>query len=448
MSSKRVRFALLLRQLRGVVLCAPVLAVAMPVQEGSSQVGEATMVIGAASLIGSDGVVRALEAWQRRACRRSHRDPGRWSCPPALCWRRACQRAPFQPPADRGLHLRPPAATADCHQVPPRGRRGALHHGCLGRGGARALPSQHTHGRHRRQGHRLIVRSTPDATLASVYSGAIVLAPMSASCSVTVGPASTAAKLLSDSMRGQMLALNLQQPAPRLVPATEQLAQNAQGHGREAIAKAGLRRACAERCDGWQGRGCRGPWCQSSSARPMAGLVAVANPRTRSEGAGLGRYWGWTQALDGDDFSRAFEQALLQGRESLGGNGAYGLLRQSSAGGFVPTEPAVNFRLASSAATVLRDEGRARGRPGWSGQPLGRLCACHLCHPAQRDRPRHGTGHRQRAQGNITSSGAMQMTSGNAYMLGGFNTTGSGAAYLFNKSVPAGLLQGVTLWGR
>lgn len=447
MFSNRVRFPLLLRQLRGLVLCAPVLAVAMSVQEGASQVGEATMVIGAASLVGSDGVLRALERGsvvhvgdriETQAGGHVHLrfvDGARVSVRPSSRLLIEDYTYARQQPQQTAIKFR-------LEEGVVRSITGAW--GEAARERFRLNTPMAAIGV---KGTDFIVRSTPDATLASVYSGAIVLAPMSAGCSVTVGPCLNGSeKLLSDSMRGQMLALNLQQPAPRLVPATEQLAQNAQGHGREAIAKpVSVERAqndaTVDKAVVAEARG-----ANLLSAADVAGLVAVANPPQVKELV-WGRY-SWTQALDGDDFSRAFEQALLQGRESLGGNGAYSLLRQSAAGGFMPTEPAVNFRLASSAATVLRDEGRTREAALVEAGSLY-VDFARATYATQLNVIGPVMGRDiVKAQGNITSSGAMQMTNGNAYMLGGFNTTGSEAAYLFSKSVPAGLLQGITLWGR
>ena len=41
-----------------------------------------------------------------------------------------------------------------------------------------------------------------------------------------------------------------------------------------------------------------------------------------------------------------------------------------------------------------------------------------------------------------------QSYSGNTYLFGGFNSNGKEAGYLFQKSVPNGVLMGTTLWGR
>lgn len=58
------------------------------------------------------------------------------------------------------------------------------------------------------RGTDFTVRSDPERTTATVYTGAIVFAPLSNGCAQTVGPCQTsAATLLSGDMRGQMLEL-------------------------------------------------------------------------------------------------------------------------------------------------------------------------------------------------------------------------------------------------
>jgi hypothetical protein len=52
------------------------------------------------------------------------------------------------------------------------------------------------------------------------------------------------------------------------------------------------------------------------------------------------------------------------------------------------------------------------------------------------------------SSGAITSNGIMRVDAGNTYLFGGFNSNGKEAGYLFQKSVPNGVLMGTTLWGR
>lgn len=444
MCSARVRFPLVLRQLRGLAFCMPLLAAALPAQEGLNKVGEATMVIGTARLVGADGVARPLERGgvvhvgdriETQAGGHVHLrfiDGGRVSVRPSSRLLIEDYTHTQQQPQLSAIKFR-------LEEGVVRSITGAW--GEAARERFRLNTPMAAIGV---KGTDFIVRSTPEATLASVYAGAIVLAPLSAACSATVGPCINGSEqLLSDSMRGQMLALSVQQPVPRLVPATERLAQAAQSQGRETVAKT----AAVERpqVDAALDKAVVGE-TRGAQLLTSPGVASLAAHPPQVKDLVWGRY-SWTKPLDGDDFSLAFEQALLQGRESLGGNGAYSLLRQSGSG-FVPTEPALSFRLASSAATVLRDEGRtleaARVEAGSLYVDFARSTYATQLNVTG---PVLGQDI-VKAQGNITPSGAMQMTQGNAYMLGGFNHTGSEAAYLFSKTVPAGLLQGITLWGR
>lgn len=71
------------------------------------------------------------------------------------------------------------------------------------------------------RGTDFTVRSDTERTTATVYTGAIVLAPLSNGCAQTVGPCQTSsATLLSGDMRGQMLELASRDHAPLLVANT------------------------------------------------------------------------------------------------------------------------------------------------------------------------------------------------------------------------------------
>jgi hypothetical protein len=71
------------------------------------------------------------------------------------------------------------------------------------------------------RGTDFTVRSDTERTTATVYTGAIVLAPLANGCAQTVGPCQTSsATLLSGDMRGQMLELASRENAPLLVANT------------------------------------------------------------------------------------------------------------------------------------------------------------------------------------------------------------------------------------
>lgn len=76
------------------------------------------------------------------------------------------------------------------------------------------------------RGTDFTVRSDPERTTATVYTGAIVFAPLSNGCAQTVGPCQTStATLLSGDMRGQMLELASRDNAAPLLVANTALAR-------------------------------------------------------------------------------------------------------------------------------------------------------------------------------------------------------------------------------
>ncbi|NDH54506.1 MAG: hypothetical protein EBY24_21610, partial [Betaproteobacteria bacterium] len=79
------------------------------------------------------------------------------------------------------------------------------------------------------KGTDFVVKSDANNTLASVYTGAIMLTPLSPACSASLGPCLNGSeRLLSEDMKGQMLSLDRLQASPQLVPAIDLLAQRAQ----------------------------------------------------------------------------------------------------------------------------------------------------------------------------------------------------------------------------
>lgn len=299
------------------------------------------------------------------------------------------------------------------------------------------------------KGTDFIVQATPERTAATVFTGAITVAPLQGACANALGACQTGVeKILSEDMKGQMVELARLQAAPHLVPMAHLAAVPA------------LQTAAASPA-------APGPKVQSGDA---AALVAAADKPLLNEtrvvsvvhtlgvevGPAQPLVWArypWAHQLAGDQFSQRFEDAMLQSYDRLGGNGSYALLRHlgdGAAGGTlnVPGAGVATFQLTSAAATVVRDEGRlfepARIGAGTLSIDFGR---------AVFDTQLQITGpwlvaDTIHAAGRITSAGLMQATSGNANLQGGISAHGREAGYAFQKNVPAGVLQGVTLWGR
>lgn len=300
------------------------------------------------------------------------------------------------------------------------------------------------------KGTDFVVRSSGETTAASVFTGAIVVAPLAGACAATVGPcADGSEKLLSADMKGQMLELRRDQPTPRLVPAVDLL----------ALARANAADLRAERAE------------RPMSADPARSDVPAADKPVVSErlasetlalASALARgtpeqalYWvrnPWAAALTGDDFARRFNDALVQGTRTVATDGAFSL-RRPEATAFAPQDASANFRLTGGAAGVFRT------RPyDVSGNEVeavqidkGTLSVdfarSTFATEITATGPRMGTAQVQ-ASGGIDASGAMRSSAGNASMVGGFNGDGHKAGLAFRRDVSGGVLQGVTLWGR
>ena len=84
------------------------------------------------------------------------------------------------------------------------------------------------------KGTDFVVSANANTTLASVYAGAIVIAPLLGDCQATLGPCVTGAeRLLTQDMKGQMVSLVGQQGTPQLV-ASADLVGRAQRSARQS----------------------------------------------------------------------------------------------------------------------------------------------------------------------------------------------------------------------
>ena len=140
---------------------------------------------------------------------------------------------------------------------------------------------------------------------------------------------------------------------------------------------------------------------------------------------------------------------MLESHEKLGSNGAYVLLRQTvedSAPAFAPVGGVAKFQLASAAAHVVR------GAQFEAIQVDSAVLNVNFNNATfdtrlQASGPQLGV-ESVHAAGKISANGGMQPQSSNVHFQGGFSATGQEAGYFFQKSVPNGVLQGITLWGR
>lgn len=293
------------------------------------------------------------------------------------------------------------------------------------------------------KGTDFLVKATPDITSASVFTGAISVAPLLGACGAGLGPCQDG-RLLSEDMKGQMVELGRLQTAPRLVPSVD-------------LAVASLPQQAvtlAER----QPQNVGTAVLLAATDKPLteAQVAAAVNtikppeppaPKTLS----WGRYT-WGQTLSGDSFSVEIDTAMLQATERLASNGSYALLRPLEDGKHVVYSPGsgtAQFRLETASASVFRN-GLATTveHVSVTAASLGvNFDNSTFSTRLDVQGPQLGADVIQ-ASGTISSTGLMRSVGGSSIVQGGLSADGREAGYLFQKGVPSGSLQGITVWGR
>lgn len=295
------------------------------------------------------------------------------------------------------------------------------------------------------KGTDFIVKATSDSTAATVFTGAISVAPLQGTCGAGLGPCQ-GGRLLSEEMKGQMLQLARLQTVPSLVPATDLVVASLP---QQMVAS-------ADRTDHKTSGTDSGVLLASadkallSEARVAATAAASQEIQPQPHGSTLG--WGrypWAQILSGDDFSQQIDNAMLQSHERLAGNGSYALFRKLEDGRpsiYAPGTGVAQFKLAAASASVMR--GKEKESVSINAAELGvNFDKSSFTTRLEVQGAQLGSDVVQ-AAGNITRAGLLQATSGNSTLQGGLSADGREAGYLFQKNVPTGVLQGVTLWGR
>lgn len=331
------------------------------------------------------------------------------------------------------------------------------------------------------KGTDFVVRSLPTGTAATVFAGAIVVSPLTDKCVGTLGPCLNGSeKTLSESMKGQMLELQRPDTAPQLVPAVDlQAAAKALYQSQLRMLAAGSESSRTSNngngnyASNYSGNGnlTSGNFTAgNASSTPEAGnftadsrpmvaetkavqAVNVASkvelPPAQAKELTWGRY-AWSPQLAGDDFSREYEAALMQGKQSLGGNGAFSLLRtQTNLANFTPpSEGVAKFRLANASAGVIGLDSKLIEAVKVNQASLDvNFASATYATQLQLQAPVMGD-QLLVSSGGINANGTLRVDAGNTYLFGGFNSNGKEAGYLFQKAVPNGILMGTTLWGR
>ena len=283
-------------------------------------------------------------------------------------------------------------------------------------------------------------------TLASVYTGSIVLTPMAEGCSATLGPCVTGSeRLLSEAMKGQMLAVNGQQITPQVValsePSNTRQRNNTNAAGTSdqmATVPAAPSATAVARTD------------LGAEKQVMSETRQIVMPPPQVAQLQWMR-WPWTQDSATDALSQAFDAAKLKSSELTVSDGAYALMRMNPDGRPLGAADAkADFRLAGATAQLVRREFFAEVLDPVAVNN-GRLSVDFT--KASYTTELTVSSDRIGSQ-NLTSSGAVQAngvisgTAGNTFTRGALSTDGREAGYFFSSNLSAGQVRGITLWGR
>jgi len=304
------------------------------------------------------------------------------------------------------------------------------------------------------KGTDFVVRSDTDKSSASVYTGTIVVSPLVAGCVGTLGPChSGVEKALSEDMKGQMLELSRQQVTPQLVPLVDLMAQQrrvAPGEAQAAKADKPVVVAVASReevsADKAVANEARSAVVVGSAAIP---IQQVGAPQVNQLVWGR---WEWVKPVDGDTISKVFDEAAQNGRISTLGDGAYGLFRQAPSDNALmqTSETSASFRLAGGVGQLAYAQGRDTVLDPVkvdSGTLNVDFTKSTFATQLNVSSPKIGNDSIN-ASGTVRPNGYLLGQGGNAYVAGALSLDAKEAGYFFQKSLPAGALSGITLWGR
>ena len=345
------------------------------------------------------------------------------------------------------------------------------------------------------KGTDFIASSDADKTLASVFTGAIVVAPLSSKgCAASLGPCQSGReKLLSETMKGQMIALYNLDTTPQIVALAESMSAGrapAPGETRPtaqavvqpvkpmATESVPASSATSNVNDKTVNNQTLVAIVTSSQAKitvtpptpeptppvvvvptppvvvvPTPPVVVVVVPPAPLPPPTVSQLqWGrmpWAAVLSADTLSVALEQATASGRASTLGNGAFSLFRDNPMGAqFAATEASAQFRLAGGTGLLAFEQGRKVEAVTVSGGALSvDFARATFDTSVTVSSPRLGTD-TVAANGLVRPNGFMLGQGGNAYVAGALSLDGKEAAYFFDKALPAGNVSGITVWGR
>lgn len=293
------------------------------------------------------------------------------------------------------------------------------------------------------KGTDFVVQALADQVRVAVHAGAVVLSPFGEGCQANaLGPCnSAAAQQLSADMGRVMLEFRNRQNTPRLVPANDLLAPEKNGV------------AATQPSADEQRAGGRRAEITSETLTPRQETtipVDLPVPESRPPQLVWGRYNFTPQRTD--DLLTVPREQAAEGRHVTVGNLYYGLYRENTVG---VDELAIQtgqarFALRDAQVHLVSQTGAAtpgKVDSGWLAIDFGaRTFSTKLAlnHPDTGAVDMTGAGviRRDGIFTGVTGAGA------NARVAGALSLDGREAAYLFDRAVAGGTLTGITRWGR
>jgi len=334
------------------------------------------------------------------------------------------------------------------------------------------------------KGTDFVVRSDMERTAASVYTGAITLTPLANNgCGASVGPCiSGHEKLLSDDMKGQILEYSRRDATPLLV-ATDTVTRNARA---VEMTAARTEKSQTQPLDDLRAEPTPVKSLTSEqkavevavytppvapvapppppapeppvtvaptpvSPAPAPPPVVVQPPAPVQPPQVTQLAWArqsWTSRVEGDGFVVDYEAALKSGWNRVVGNVSNVLFQAPDAQGKLPQEGIVNFRLANASAQFYKDAQTAIESVAVQSGALQVDFGRSLFQTSLFMASKSVGSQNIQASGNVGAAGQFVPTASNANITGALNASGTEAAYGFEKTLPQGSLSGVTLWGR
>lgn len=291
------------------------------------------------------------------------------------------------------------------------------------------------------KGTDFVVKAGSRDTYASVFSGAIVMAPLKDACAGTLGSCAVDnAVTLSADMQGKMLQYLEHNGggAPRLVPAIDLLARNSGASSAESVARRVDSAVGVDdkmRTHDAQAVGYIGDGLGQVVVQP---LIWLHNPM------------GWNVAEN--TISERYDEARLAGRSAVAGNFFITLYRDESVlKTFQPVGASASFRLSGASAVYAQQP--YLNRPDETLRVSSASLHADFANASfstslTLQGATLGTEQFQ-ASGKITESGILRSTVRNGQNLAGaLSTDALQAGYAFDKEVAGGKVSGLTLWRR